>query len=167
MRDETEPGRSWDYAVRAGDQISDFWQLSDFENGIYHLRIHGPNGFFREFAGSAKDPMLEVSLVAVRSEANMTGDAELRLTNPDPQGDITIVIDDSTYGGGKRNLKLGPSGRPDSTSTLALDLSKSNCWYDIRVSALEVPLFKRHYAGRIETGREGWSDPLMGEQNIA
>ncbi len=34
-----------DYAVAAGDAISDSWQLQDFEKGIYHLQVYRPQWF--------------------------------------------------------------------------------------------------------------------------
>ena len=45
-----------DYAVAAGSHLEDSWALGDFENGVYHLRVYGPNGFYREFIGTADDP---------------------------------------------------------------------------------------------------------------
>ena len=44
------------YSVAAGKQVTDAWDIEGFENGIYRLCICGPNGFLREFAGSAEDP---------------------------------------------------------------------------------------------------------------
>ncbi len=44
------------YAVAAGHRLTDSWELEGFENGTYHLRVCGPNGFLREFAGSVGDP---------------------------------------------------------------------------------------------------------------
>lgn len=167
MQGEAEPGRNWHYAVRAGDQISDTWNLSDFENGNYHLRVHGPNGFFREFIGNREDPLLELSLVPVPPGRSATGDAELRLTNRDPQREINVLIDDPAYGRAEHRVKLGSVESSDSVSSITLELSKTYYWYDLRVSVLEAPGFKRHYAGRIETGREGWSDPLIGTQSIS
>ena len=42
--------RTRSYAVAAGARLHDSWQLDGFENGVYHLRVCGPNGFLREFA---------------------------------------------------------------------------------------------------------------------
>src|SRR5262249_33008193 len=139
----------------------------EFENEIYHLRVHGPNGFFRDFIGSSRDPILEVSLTPVRSEKNLTGEVELRVANRELDREITVVIDDSAYGKDEHRLKLGRAGQLNSSAIVKLDLAKSYCWYDVRISVLDVPDFRQHYAGRIETGREGWSDPLMGRQKIS
>jgi phospholipase C len=53
--------RVWDYAVTApGDMLRDVWQIADFEKEQYHLRVYGPNGFYREFIGNNQDPELTV-----------------------------------------------------------------------------------------------------------
>ena len=51
-----------DYAVAAGSHVDDSWALADFENRAYHLQVYGPNGFYREFIGSADDPRADVRL---------------------------------------------------------------------------------------------------------
>ena len=62
-----EPVRAWHYAVKAGDTLTDNWPLDAFKGRDYHLRVYGPNGFFREFAGSANDPLLQVDCEYKRS----------------------------------------------------------------------------------------------------
>ncbi|HEY2721721.1 MAG TPA: phospholipase C, phosphocholine-specific, partial [Chitinophagaceae bacterium] len=44
-----EEVRAWAYAVSVGDELKDDWMLADFGNSNYHLRVYGPNGFYREF----------------------------------------------------------------------------------------------------------------------
>src|SRR5699024_9553945 len=39
------------YAVVAGGKVEDAWPIRSFENNIYHLKAHGPNGFYREYKG--------------------------------------------------------------------------------------------------------------------
>ena len=43
----TKSGWARSYAVARGDRISDAWPLTDFKGEVYHLRLHGPNGFTR------------------------------------------------------------------------------------------------------------------------
>jgi phospholipase C, phosphocholine-specific, Pseudomonas-type len=54
-----EVGTSRNYAVSPGDSVTDRWSLKAFDNSIYHLEIHGPNGFYREFKGDANNPHLK------------------------------------------------------------------------------------------------------------
>ncbi len=156
-RREREPGRAWDYAVTAGDHLSDAWSLEDFENGIYHLRAHGPNGFFREFHGDTHDPLLTISLMPA-----ISGHAIVKLTSREGALGATVLIEDLAYGESRREVKLGPAINSDGKSTLTLDLAKSGGWYDFRFSVPDAPRFWQRHAGRIETGRESITDPLMG-----
>jgi phospholipase C len=156
--DQFEIGRVWNYAVSAGDDLADTWSLDDFENGIYHLRVHGPNGFFREFRGTAQDPQLEVTL----SPADAANHAVLHLANHNPQQPLTILVDDLAYGGSQRKVELAPSGEKNSAAEVALELANSFGWHDLHVRVIGAPDFEQRYAGRIETGRESFSDPAMG-----
>jgi phospholipase C len=56
-----EDMRVWSYALSAGSRLQDTWQLSAFDDQQYHLQVHGPNGFFREFIGDANDPQVTVT----------------------------------------------------------------------------------------------------------
>jgi len=47
------------------------------------------------------------------------------------------------------------------TSTIQFDLSKQSFWYDFRISCKDDNTFQEQYAGRIETGESGKSDPLL------
>jgi phospholipase C len=143
------------YAVAAGDRISDGWLLSDFEEGAYHLSVHGPNGFHREFRGTADDPMLEATFTA-------TGNAELRLVNRDPRNRLAIAIVDLAYGENPRSVTLGSAGEKDGAHSLTLEPARSFGWHDIRLRVDGYPQFEQRFAGRIETGKDSFSDPFMG-----
>lgn len=157
-----EVGRTWSYAVKAGDRLSDRWSLADFEGGTYHLRVHGPNGFYREFRGGAGDPSFEMKLVMSTSHAGQTHVPVLHLANRESQHALTILVKHSTYGMGQMEITLKPSGENGSTADIALDLTKSLGWYDLEVQVENKPDFKRRYAGHIETGAESFTDPHMG-----
>ncbi|HVU28274.1 MAG TPA: phospholipase C, phosphocholine-specific [Verrucomicrobiae bacterium] len=150
-----EIGRNWNYAVSAGDRISDNWPLDDFENGIYHLQLHGPNGFYREFRGSAQDPLLEVTLQPVHNTT--TPDAILHLVNHDSKP-LMVVMDDLAYGGGQRTVNLNPS----SVTDVEWKLNSSFGWHDWRIRVQDAPDFEQRCAGHIEIGCDSFSDPIMG-----
>jgi phospholipase C len=143
----TKAGWARSYAVAAGDRISDDWLLTDFEGGVYHLYLQGPNGFYREFHGAADDPMLEVAL-------KTTSHAELRLANHDPKHPMAISLVDLTYGASPRIVNLGPSVEGDAGASIILDLAGSFGWHDIRIRVESFPNFEQRLAGRI--------DPCMG-----
>jgi phospholipase C len=157
-----EEARSWAYAVAAGDQLTDSWPLGDFENGGYHLRVYGPNGFFREFSGNAADPQVAISCEYQRSGRTPTGRIELTLRNLDARQSQAVEVKDNAYKTGNQAKLLKPAGSPGSEATFVLDLSHSHNWYDFSVRVNDSPSFEKRYAGRVDTGKEGFSDPLMG-----
>jgi phospholipase C len=152
--DGWEIGRTWAYAAAAGDKIVDEWPLELFEGGRYHLCVHGPNGFFREFQGSAEAPSLEVSF----GKGSLTA-VGLRIANRRAGAPISIVVEDLSYGSKALTAKLGGAGKAEAAASLALDLTKSFGWYNFAIRVPEFPGFEQRYAGRIETGRESVSDP--------
>jgi phospholipase C len=155
-----EQVRTWSYAVKAGDRLKDTWPLSAFENAQYHLRVYGPNGFYREFTGDAHDPELEIQCAYQRSLTNskkLTGSVELKLINHGAQP-VNVTINDLGYH--KGSLQKNVAAR--TTATLVIDLSKSHGWYDFEAKVAGGRLFGQRYAGRVETGKESFSDPVMG-----
>lgn len=153
-----EAVRTWAYAVKAGDILSDTWRLADFENNSYHLRVYGPNGFFREFSGTANDPDIRIDCAYERSMPQtklLTGNLVFLLhnTGTDP---CNLTITDNAYGARGKTLRLTGEHH------LVLNLEKSHGWYDFTIQVKGNMSFIRRYAGRVETGRESITDPLMG-----
>jgi phospholipase C len=148
------------YAVAAGGRLEDSWPLAAFDGGRYHLRVHGPNGFFRAFLGSAGDPALDLRLEYARARPTgpaLTGDVALRVHNRGAR-DRTVTVTDRGYGTADLKRTLAPGERV----ALAVDARRSFGWYDLEVRYPDVPGFEKRYAGRVETGRWGYSDPAMG-----
>ncbi len=151
--------RNWAYAVLPGDRISDEWPLADFEGGKYHLRVHGPNGFFREFQGTAADPRLEISLGNGPEQ-----EAGLRLVHKGTNAPVKLIVESLRYGSISREVQVGKAGEAYSPRSVTLDLKKSFGWYDFKITAPDFPNFAQRYAGRVETGQESYSDPALEEQ---
>lgn len=157
---KTEDMRVWSYGVAAGEQLQDTWPLADFENGQYHLQVHGPNGFFREFTGNSQDPLLEVSCQyqeATGKAFALTGNITLHLQNNSKEK-YTVNVIDNAYKTGIRSLELAPG----QTKSTLLALGKSHGWYDCSVQIKGHAGFEKRYAGRVETGKPSFTDPLMG-----
>jgi phospholipase C len=128
----------------------------------YHVCVHGPNGFFREFRGTTDDPPVEISLVPVDENGALTGNVILRLANRDAVRTFTIHIEDAAYGTEKRTVPLGPAKSKTGRTEIAIELDRSHGWHDLRIRIEETPRFEKRYAGRIETGRESVTDPAIG-----
>jgi phospholipase C len=151
--------RTWAYGLTAGDKLTAQWPLHEFEGGSYHLRVYGPNGFFREFKGNAADPAAQIKLkyaTAVNGK-QLSGNAELMVENPGKQS-LSIEITDNAYKSNNHTLVIPAGGK----ASRLLTLEKSFGWYDVSVKVKGSDQFEQRFAGRVETGRSSFSDPLMG-----
>ncbi len=163
---EGEAVRVWSYALTSRDSLKDSWPIAAFENDHYHLQVYGPNGFFREFSGNGNDPELDISCSYQRDAITgkkFTGNLLINLKNTESKGKQEIEIIDNSYGTGKRALMLNPAGSKQSSSSPLMDLSKSFGWYDFSVKLKGSDIFFKRYAGRVETGKAGYTDPAMGK----
>jgi phospholipase C len=154
--DSYQEVRTWNYAVAAGDRLTDQWPLNEFETQNYHLRVYGPNGFFREYAGSRNDPPVVVRC-EYEGEGRLTGRIELQIANLDRESSYTVEIRDLAYKQPEQTKVIAPAG----TARILLDLERSSNWYDFSLKISGVEGFEKRYAGRVETGRLGISDPAM------
>lgn len=154
---EFAKGLARSYAVHPDDRLTDSWSLGDFENGHYHVRVHGPNGFFREFRGSATDPALEISL-ETESEQSKTASGAIRFINRGPRS-LQVNFRDLSYGSATQEITVPAGGQ---SLSVPLNPARSQGWYDLQFQVEAAPDFTRCYAGRIETGSESISDPHMG-----
>ena len=160
-----ESARSWQYAVAAGDFLTDAWPLSSFENGNYHLCIYGPNGFFRKFTGDKNDPLLQIDCDYQRGRLfknNLSGNVELKIKNTSASQSYPLEIIDQSYGNQPIHKIIDPSGE----ETIVLDLKRSFGWYDFMVRIKGSTVFSKRFAGKVETGKESFSDPAMGKIKI-
>ncbi|MFI5160570.1 MAG: phosphocholine-specific phospholipase C [Sphingobacteriales bacterium] len=152
--------RTWAYGLAAGDNIVDNWPINEFEDKNYHLRVYGPNGFFRDFKGNSDDPGLQVAvsyMQDISGKSILTGNIELILTNT-AKSALTIVITNHIAQKGDQQLTLSPSAE----GTMLLNLTDSHNWYDFVIRVAGHKQFERRYAGRVETGKPSYTDPVMG-----
>ncbi len=154
-----EYGKFSSYAVSPGNSLKNSWNVNEFENGIYHAKVYGPNGFFREFKGDANQPAVDISCGyhTDSNGRNLSGNVELKIKNNDASQN-SIEITDNAY----KNASITKTIAAKQEQKIVLDLSKSFGWYDFTVKTNGNNNFERRYAGRVETGKESISDPLMG-----
>ncbi|WP_448699215.1 phosphocholine-specific phospholipase C [Mucilaginibacter sp. AW1-3] len=158
--DETskdEISRNWSFAVVAGDKLTYNWPVSAFENNNYHLRVHGPNGFYREFKGNQNNPQLKITCEYEKSGAKLTGNVVVNISNNSTQA-VNVVINDNAYKSGSINKTIAANSK---TSTV-LNLSKNFNWYDFSVKLDNSTSFEERFAGHVETGMITKTDPVMG-----
>ncbi|MEU3860854.1 phosphocholine-specific phospholipase C [Streptomyces sp. NPDC028722] len=138
----------WTYTTEAGKSLSDTWN-SVYSGGTYDLAVHGPNGFLRVFKGRNKVAGPEVT-------ARHAGDdIQLTFTNKG-SGTVGLTLTDG-YGGSPVAISV----RPGATVRRTVGLAASKRWYDLTVTSEADPVFLRSFAGHVENGLPGVSDPAI------
>jgi len=141
------------YTVEAGKTLSDAWNTA--AGGDYSLYVYSTNGFFRGFQGNS---VLEAS-AAFAPEVQVcyepcTSQLYLKVNNSGSQaGQVTVTA--NAYLSATPSTVAVPAG---GTGVQSWTLTASGCWYDFTVAAGN---FIRRFAGRMETGQDGISDPAM------
>jgi phospholipase C len=72
---------------------------------------------------------------------------------------LSLTVEDLGYGAEKKTLTVPPGG--SSATRKIIPLQKSHGWYDVRFTVEGASAFSQRFAGRLETGRESRSDPLL------
>ena len=145
------------YTVEAGKTLKDSWDMSA-DRGKHDLWVYGPNGFVRVF----KDDAQTIGNVA-SPECRVcydiaNGDVYVKFSNTGTNA-CTLTIQDNAYGSvGPWELKVEPGKEVEQNWSLR----KSGNWYDFSVTADTAKGYMRRFAGRVETGKHGLSDPAMG-----
>ena len=147
------------YTLEAKKELSDVWDTRE-DDGGYDLWLLGPNGFLRHFTGGAvQHPDVAPPELELRYHAS-SGAIELvaRQRGCDP---CALTVSPNAYGEHLGcQLELPASG----TVSRRWQLRDSVRWYDFSVTSPGLPGWSERYAGRLETGRDGFSDPALGER---
>ncbi|MEU5213121.1 phosphocholine-specific phospholipase C [Streptomyces sp. NPDC020742] len=138
----------WTYTTEAGKKISDTWNTA-YSKDVYDLSVFGPNGFLRTFKGEGKKTGPEVT---ARHDAT-AGRIVLKLTNPGTR-DVHLTVANA-YGGARETFPV----RAGATVERPIDLRAGKRWYDLTVTSDTDKTFLRRFAGHVENGEPGVSDP--------
>jgi phospholipase C len=145
-RSQSITGAPFSYTVEAHKNITA--QLPN--PGHYDLDVHGPNGFYRRYAGS---PALTLAVeVAAHGSSGLA--LTLRLKGHGPSR-VTVHIADAY---GKSHTVSVGSG----ACSFVADTEDTCGWYDLTLTTPADPTFGYQLAGRLETGRPLSSDPQLG-----
>ena len=150
----------WRFTLGAGERYAaGHWNgETPLEN--YDLIAHGPNGFYRRFAGRGNQTL------AVALTETAGGDIVLNFVNSGTELRKVEVAMDEPYpaaeGERRRMIAVGPGQSMRSVWKLAA----SDCWYSLTVSAEGLPDFLRHFAGHVETGSASRTDPAIGPMRL-
>jgi phospholipase C len=142
------------YTVEAGKRLADdFWDTLASDSGAYDLWVYSTNGFVRNCKGNTVDGL---SRVEARLDYE-AGDRAvvLKLRNKGGRPVTFTVTDAYRTQNGTRSFVV----KADDDVERRWNLGEIGNWYDLTVQAED---FERRFAGRLETGRDSVSDPLMG-----
>ncbi|MER5764496.1 phospholipase C, phosphocholine-specific [Streptomyces sp. NPDC002082] len=141
----------WPYTVEAGKTLSDTWSTSSSTGNQINLTVWGPNGFLRTWKGPAKKAGPE----ATARHSASTGDLVLSLTNGGTAAvNLTVT---NAYGGTAQVVRVAAGA----TVAHTVSLSGTARWYDVTVVSDADATFLRRFAGHVETGAAGVSDPAI------
>jgi phospholipase C len=153
-RSLTVAGAPYSYTVGAGDNLT-----AELPNpGSYDLSLHGPNGFFRHFAGS---PATELRVELDGDHGS--GRLRLRIIRGEDhrgfgfgRGREPVVVNVVDAFGPDRRIRL------HGTEEIAVDTHHSGGWYDLALTTPSDPSFSYQLAGRLESAARLTSDPQLG-----
>jgi phospholipase C len=143
------------YTVEAGKQLADHWNTGASDSGKYDLWVYSSNGFVRSFSGDA----LATDTAAFKPEVQVcyepaNGQVYLKVHNGGSAAGTVTVTSNAYRTDGPWTLEVAAG----QTGTQHWNLDGSGHWYDFTVTA---DGFERRFAGRVETGKPGVSDPAM------
>ncbi|HWX02887.1 phosphocholine-specific phospholipase C [Collimonas sp.] len=151
----------WQYAVEAGKALRDV-ALGNWSSDQYELRVHGPNGFFRECKGSFA---VAGSAAAARPEILVRDDYERQaivLILFNEAGAKTCTFTVSANAGPSRGFVAPYRVEAGRSLRLMVPLAAAKGWYDFSVTADSDAGFLRRIAGHVESAARSWTDPQIG-----
>ena len=144
------------YVLKAGDTMQEGIPMQLFAGGKYEIDVHGPNGFYRAFRGTSATPSVVTRCVYQRKGTALSGNVEARVKNTSAKP-VTVTVADKSYKTGTQTKEIAPGEQ----LAIPVEAAKTHGWYDFTVQEQGATAVQR-YAGRVETGRSSFTDPLMG-----
>lgn len=168
VHDNLDVEEPWHFTIGAGDNhTADDWSPGRTTER-YDLTLRGPNGYWRRYAGTfgAGAGQAEALLVEHADKRAV----ELRLVNGGGQP-VTFVaaMDDAYPATGERVRRIGVA--PGGTQSVFVPLDASDDWYDLAITLQgdgndAASGFLRRFAGKVETGKPGKTDPGIGAMRM-
>ncbi|UQX88816.1 phospholipase C, phosphocholine-specific [Jatrophihabitans telluris] len=150
-RSLTIPGAPFSYTIGREDHIA----VDLPHPGQYDLSLHGPNGFYRRYAGT---PDLSLA-VDVLARGHSALQLTMRLHGQAPRR-VHVRLTDAY---GKSHTVEVSAHRP---TVHIVETSHTYGWYDLTITTPADPAFAYQLAGRLETGRPSSSDPQLGRGRL-
>ncbi|MCJ2177821.1 phosphocholine-specific phospholipase C [Novosphingobium album (ex Hu et al. 2023)] len=158
--DKLEP---WHYTIGGGDSFASEQWHDDGLADACDLTLAGPNGYMRRYAGTlgAAASRLEAGFAEVEGERG----AQLTLFNHGGEPANFELEMDATYAAAKPATST-VRVEPGKHANIPLPLAATQGWYDLTVTAKNDPAFLRRFAGKVDDGRDGLTDPGIGMMRV-
>lgn len=153
------------YTIEAGKSLVETFPINSFLGNKYHIRVNGPNGFYREFIGTEKDPHLSVTCKyegGLNLDEKLTGNLLFEFKSHQNKSNFEVLISDNAYKNKPIKKSINETSLRNGVFQIVMNLSKSFGWYDFTLKVKGYDYFERRYAGRVETGKDTYTDPFMG-----
>jgi len=156
------------YTVEAGKMISDAWNPAANaapHANMYSLWVLGPNGFHRLFEGDVTRAIggtnVEVRICYEPTKNSISAQI-MNIGHSHVSVNVAVPPDAESYGlGGPWTYAIDPGMQVEPS----WNLDNSQGWYDFNLTMDGG--YARRFAGRVETGKDGVSDPAMGVSKSA
>jgi phospholipase C len=161
--DNSHRSAPWHYTIGANaSHENEEWHVANGGSDDYDLTLTGPDGLHRQYAGTlVAGTRVEAFLVHLPAEDAV----ELQFVNGGDQPVLFEVGFDAAYSersGHSRIIRVAAK----TVRKKRWHLARHDNWYDLAVRAPHDPKFLRHFAGKVETGRPGRTDPAIGKMRI-
>ncbi len=101
--------------------------------------------------------MLEAQLAPAPRGSEST-DVEVLLGSTSTNTGVTVSVLDNSYGNAEQTKQIPCRCR----GSIRVPTAQSHRWFDLSLRVKGAAKFERRFAGRIETGAWGYSDPRIG-----
>lgn len=163
LHDNLDRHEPWHFTIGAGDRhTTEAWQ-AEAPSAEYDMTLRGPNGFWRRYAGRLGEARLvaEATLEELPADRAVT----LQLENGSGRPLVFTIEMDGAY------APSGPAVRqitvaPGASTPLPWALQASQGWYDLTVAVEGDDAFLRRFAGKVDNGAAGLTDPGIGVMRV-
>jgi phospholipase C len=154
-RSLTISGAPYTYTIGAGDNLAVILP----NPGTYDLSLHGPNGFFRHYAGSPQTTLavqestsLWAGSVKLRIKAGAGASGHRRRREP-------VIVDVVDAYRGTYQVECRGHGE------IIVETGRTGGWYDLALTSPTDASFSYQLAGRLESRGQLTSDPQLGQSS--
>jgi phospholipase C len=152
----------WTFTIAPQHTASNTWTLgANGSSSVFDLSVHGPNGFYRRYQGSVAQKATDLIIDthdAMHEHHDSVRDDALRVTIHN-SGPIKVVVMITDVYAGKETFETIPAGGRFSKDW---NLAANHNWYDLIVQVVGDGTFRQQLAGHVESGRDSYTDPAMG-----